>query len=1070
MSSDNAGQVRVKELFNEAIERPPTERAAFLDAACGDDTEVRKRVDRLLLMLDEEPDFLKSPPPTADHGAQDNAATDGTGALTGTRIGHYELTRVIAAGGMGTVYEAIQENPHRTVAVKVMRRGIASKSALRRFEYESQILARLRHPAIAQVHEAGTYDDGGGGVPYFVMEYVPDARPITDYVKHRKLGTRDRLELFTTVCEAVHHGHQRGIIHRDLKPANILIDALGQPKIIDFGVARATDSDVALTTLQTDMGELIGTLQYMSPEQCRADPDDLDTRSDVYALGVVLYELLCEQLPYDVTHAPVPEAVRVIREENPTRPSTINKTLRGDVETILLKALAKERDRRYQSASDLAGDITRYLRHEPIEARPPSAIYQFRKFARRHRGLVAGVLAVLAVTVLGSSAATVLIWQEQARTQKALDRADANLSKALEAVNQMLTRVGAVSLVDVPQMEEVRRDLFEDALMFYLGFLEDSGGDPTIRLEVARAQRPTGEIYALLGEHEKALEHYESSIDTFDDLLVEFPTAPALLFDLSHSLERLGGLLGDYLQIGESEAAYRRSLDIRQSLVQRFPDAPQYRRALARSHDNLGTLMRQAEQFDEAEKASVLAIGLYEALVSAAPDELGLRSDLAAALANLGELHTSMASWEQAADAYRRSLDEQEVIADSFASSPDFRHSLARNYASLGSALFRNDQDSEAEQALREALALCSELTGDFPKIPAYGSELARVHVSLGELYEHTSRLPHAEAAYHAAIAIAERLAGDFPDNPNLRYEQGATQKRLGAMLLMSGEDLQGSGEATLSAAESFEGLVADYPIVRAFRMHLGQTCKNLGLINHLGMEYQAAEQWYRRAIQVMDELGRMTSLDQLEQAPATATRLTRRGGNWTADYTNASPGRSQAEVYSYLGTLLGTMGRYTDGEQAFNRGEEARGKPSFWHARYTAAFYHDLDNPDPVRMVETARGAAGEVPEECQVWHALGMALYRTGDWHGALDAFRRSREIRSGGACPFDCFFFVAMTWWQLGDREQAHHWYEAGVQRLEEGINPNLNLFYADFFRYRIEAEELMGVTTGALKPES
>ncbi|MHC4695580.1 MAG: serine/threonine protein kinase, partial [Planctomycetota bacterium] len=217
------------------------------------------------------------------------------------RIGQFHIKNVIASGGMGKVYEAIQEHPRRTVAVKVMKQGIASRSALRRFEFESQLLARLRHPGIAQVFEAGTHDDGTGAVPYFAMEYIPNARSITAFAKDKKLGTRDRLRLFARVCDAVHHGHQKGIIHRDLKPGNILVDSNGDPKIIDFGVARGTDSDMAVTTLQTDVGQLIGTLQYMSPEQCAADPHDIDTRSDVYALGVVLYELLCDRVPYTVT-------------------------------------------------------------------------------------------------------------------------------------------------------------------------------------------------------------------------------------------------------------------------------------------------------------------------------------------------------------------------------------------------------------------------------------------------------------------------------------------------------------------------------------------------------------------------------------------------------------------------------------------------------------------------------------------------------------------------------------------------------------------------------------------------
>ncbi|UCC32254.1 MAG: serine/threonine protein kinase, partial [Phycisphaerales bacterium] len=201
-------------------------------------------------------------------------------------IGQFHVKDVIASGGMGTVYRAMQKQPRRTVAVKVMRQGIASRSALRRFEYESQLLARLRHPGIAQVYEAGTHDDPaapGSPVPFFAMEYIPNAKPITQYAQEKKLGTRERMELFAQVCDAIHHGHQKGIIHRDLKPSNILVDAQGQVKIIDFGVARSTDSDLAVTTLQTDIGQLIGTLQYMSPEQCEADPHNIDTRSDVYA-------------------------------------------------------------------------------------------------------------------------------------------------------------------------------------------------------------------------------------------------------------------------------------------------------------------------------------------------------------------------------------------------------------------------------------------------------------------------------------------------------------------------------------------------------------------------------------------------------------------------------------------------------------------------------------------------------------------------------------------------------------------------------------------------------------------
>jgi non-specific serine/threonine protein kinase/serine/threonine-protein kinase len=324
-----------------------------------------------------EPPSVGPPAPTQSGQATETVRPEASARIP-KRIGQYHIKRAIASGGMGTVYEAIQERPRRVVAIKVMRPGVASRSALRRFEYESQLLARLRHPGIAQVYEAGTHDDGSGAVPYFAMEYIPNAKPITDYSKEKQLSTRERLELSARVCEAVHHGHQKGIIHRDLKPSNILVDSDGHPKIIDFGVARSTDSDMAVTTLQTDVGQLIGTLQYMSPEQCEADPHDLDTRSDVYALGVVLYELLSGKLPYDVSRSRVYDGTRIIREQRPTRLSTLDATFRGDVETIVVKALEKDRSRRYQSAMALGEDITRFFVSSPAATKalsrrsPPS--------------------------------------------------------------------------------------------------------------------------------------------------------------------------------------------------------------------------------------------------------------------------------------------------------------------------------------------------------------------------------------------------------------------------------------------------------------------------------------------------------------------------------------------------------------------------------------------------------------------------------------------------------------------------------------------------------------------------
>ena len=302
---------------------------------------------------------------------------------------------------MGTVYEAVQDHPNRTVALKVIRPDHISPELIRRFEFESEILGRLQHPGIAQIYEAGTAAGPDESQSFFAMELVR-GQSLTTYAEDRGLDVKQRLDLFARICDAVHYAHQQGVIHRDLKPANILVDASGQPKILDFGVARLTNADEKATR-QTTAGRVMGTLQYMSPEQVNADPLEVDIRSDVYSLGVILYELVSGKLPYDLTKKLIYEAARVIMVDDPTPLSSINQRLAGDVEIIVGKALEKERERRYDSASALANDIRRFLHDEPILARPASAIYQLRKFARRNRALVGGLVLAASTLVIGTA-------------------------------------------------------------------------------------------------------------------------------------------------------------------------------------------------------------------------------------------------------------------------------------------------------------------------------------------------------------------------------------------------------------------------------------------------------------------------------------------------------------------------------------------------------------------------------------------------------------------------------------------------------------------------------------------
>ncbi|HNQ24762.1 MAG TPA: serine/threonine-protein kinase [Phycisphaerae bacterium] len=389
---------RARELFEAALGCPAEQRDALLREQCGDDADLRAEVEVLLAHAERvPPEFLK-PLSTPPGGDDDPDVPD---PYLGMTIGGCRVERKLAPGGMGTVYLARQDRPAREVALKLIRPGLMSRSAIRRFEREAEFLARLRHPHVAQVYAAGTHlaatPAGSVQVPYIVMEYVEEPAALTAFADRQQLGTRARVELFCQVCDAVHHAHQKGLIHRDLKPGNLLVDAGGQVKVIDFGIARSTDADVAVTTAATDVGQLLGTLQYMSPEQCAGDPRELDIRSDIYALGVVLYELLCGKLPYDVSRTTVFAAARIVREEPPARPSTVDRTLRGDLELVVLKALEKDRDRRYQSAAELADDLRRYLRGEPASAKKPTLWTRAARWSAGHPVWITASMCVLIV-------------------------------------------------------------------------------------------------------------------------------------------------------------------------------------------------------------------------------------------------------------------------------------------------------------------------------------------------------------------------------------------------------------------------------------------------------------------------------------------------------------------------------------------------------------------------------------------------------------------------------------------------------------------------------------------------
>lgn len=376
-------------------------------------------------MPDSNDDSKKNQKLNSDDKTKTSGEPISKGRLTSDhpqKIGQYLIKRVIASGGMGTVYEALQENPKRPVAVKVVKSSLESESAVRRLEYEAQMLARLRHPGIAQIYEAGSYDDNDHQTPFFAMEYIPNAKTIIEYARDNTSGSSERIDLFLQVCDAIHHGHQRGIVHRDLKPSNILVDSSGRVRVIDFGVARATDADMKQAAGLTNYGQIVGTVQYMSPEQFDADPHDIDIRSDVYALGLILYELLSGSLPYSTSSDKIFDFATEVREGRTIPISAKDSSLKGDLEAIIQKAMNRDREQRYQSAYGLAQDIRRFINGDAVVATQPGLGYQIKVFARKNKlviGLVAAVFVLLLTSVVVTSSLLVTVDRESERVKKA---------------------------------------------------------------------------------------------------------------------------------------------------------------------------------------------------------------------------------------------------------------------------------------------------------------------------------------------------------------------------------------------------------------------------------------------------------------------------------------------------------------------------------------------------------------------------------------------------------------------------------------------------------------------------
>lgn len=823
--------------------------------------------------------------PTGEH-AHPAAGRHGPGAGYPARIGPFRILAPIGEGGMGRVYEAEQDRPHRLVALKIVRPGMVPASALRRFELEYELLGRLHHPGIAQIYQAGVESTEHGPQPYFAMELVRGDR-LDVYVRTRAPGLRERLELVASIADAVQHAHHRGIIHRDLKPANILVTDAGEPKVLDFGVARATQDGV-LTTMHTVAGEVLGTLSYMSPEQIAGDVTSIDTRSDVYALGVILYEVLAERPPYELGRKSLAEAARIISDTEPTRLSLATRAVPPDVETIVAKALEKDKERRYSSAADLAEDIRRFLRDEPIAARPPSAAYQVRKFARRHKALVGGAVVSLLVLLVGVVATS---WQavratRAERTAEARAReAEGERAKA-EAVTSFLTEM--LASVDPAQAQgrdvSVREALDRAAARIEAGAMS---AQPSVESAV---RNTVGLTYGGLGLFEQAEAHLRAA-----EALQARTGAGAL--ERGDTQNRLVNVLYHAGKYDEAIAAAERALALRRQAL-----GPSHK-DVATSLDDLGAVLTARGDMARAEPLMRESLAMRRALLPA-DDPM-----LAVGLNNLAYVTWRQGRLEEAEAMYREALAiDRKALGNDH---PEIPTKLINLVVLLGE-LGRRDL---AEPLAREAVATRRKTLGE--KHPAMANALDAYAGVLADL----GRLAEAEARLREALAVARQGFGE------VHVETAREQHHLAVLLWKQGKyrEAEPYFEAAVAAMTRTQG-----PAHRVTRSAIANHAHNLVALGEARRAEATARDAlarYRQAPTDRLAAGALIALGHAltaQQRRQEAHAVLREALDTIDPATERRRPWWKGEAQSTLGALLSADGRPAEGEPLMLGGYEA--------------------------------------------------------------------------------------------------------------------------------------------------
>jgi serine/threonine protein kinase len=707
----------------------------------------------------------------------------------------------------------------RKVALKVLKPGMDTRQVIARFEAERQALALMDHPNISRVLDGGAT---ASGRPYFVMDLVKGPS-ITDYCNQAELTLRERLGLFVVVCSAVQHAHQKGIIHRDIKPSNVLVtmqDATAVVKVIDFGIAKAMGQQLTDKTLFTGFAQLIGTPAYMSPEQADPSGQDVDTRSDIYSLGVLLYELLTGTTPFEgkrLQEAGFDEMRRIIREEEPPRPSTrlstlaaaattvvaerrsdprrLHRFVRGDLDWIVMKALSKARDERYATAKELADDVECFLDDRPIQARPPTWGDRARKWARRHRVLVrtAAAFGVLAVVALAVGAGVLRLKNielaaanENERQQR--QRADINLAAARKAVDDFYVKITENPKLRSADFNALRKQLVASAVPFYEEFVKQEQDDPELEYDRAKVFGRLGMIHQEMGEIKEAMASYEQAQAIFRRLAESYPDTRKYRWNFARSHHSVGTLFLEMRRPDEAAKVIRPGVERQKALAKEFPAEAVFLSDLVNGCNNLAYALYESGQTKEGEQVLRDAFRYSRELVAKFPAVAEYRQGLSSCLHNLANILGQDGRQGEAADLYREGVKLLRSLADESPGNPEYRQELARGQHNLGELLRVIGRPKDSEPCCREALKLFGQLAEKFPSVPRYRYELAMNHLDLGRTLAALKRTREAEPEYREAVTIYRPLVKAYPAAPEYQSELAETLEELARLRRDAGE------------------------------------------------------------------------------------------------------------------------------------------------------------------------------------------------------------------------------------------------------------------------------------------